>query len=184
MNQESDMKREITPPKKPSKGLLAVYRVAVTLVLALIGMLVVGSLYALVRPADAGPLFHIGRQNGVAGHGIHGGGFGHRADGDPVGIFSGVGRLRIPLAGQPPATVVLSLSFPYPADDQPFAEELATRIGDFRSIAIGYFSALRREDISRLDETAITSEILARYNALLRLGRIQELYFTDLIIID
>jgi len=183
MNQESDMKREITPAKKPSKGLLAVYRVAVTLVLALIGMLVVGSLYALVRPADAGPLFHIGRLTGDR-HETHGGGFGHRADGDPVGIFSGVGRLRIPLAGQPPATVVLSVSFPYPADDQSFAEELATRTGDFRSIAIGYFSALRREDIARLDEAATKNEILARYNALLRLGRIQELYFTDLIIID
>ncbi|MCL2190936.1 MAG: flagellar basal body-associated FliL family protein [Treponema sp.] len=177
------MKREITTPKKPSKGLLAVYRVAVTLVLVLIGVLVAGSLYAIVRPADAGPLFYIGRQDG-GGHGIHGGGFGRQADGDPADIFSGIGRLRIPLAGQPPATVVLSVSFPYPADDQSFAEELATRIGDFRSITIEYFSALSREEIAGLDETVITNEILARYNALLRLGRIRELYFTDLIIID
>ena len=153
------------------------YRVAVTLVLALLGVLAVGSLYAFVRPPNSGPLFYIGRQDGGTGSGGW-------ADGAQVGVFSGIGRLRIPLAGQPPATVVLSISFPYPADDQPFAEELATRVGDFRSITVDYFSTLRREDVAGLDTSVMAGEILARYNALLRLGRIRELYFTDLIIID
>ncbi|MCL2191924.1 MAG: flagellar basal body protein FliL [Treponema sp.] len=171
------MKREITPTQKHPKGLLVVYRIAVMLVLILLGVLAVGSLYAFVRPPNSGPLFYIGRQD-------HGTSFNNWTDDTPVSIFSGIGRLRIPLAGQSAATVVLSISFPYPADDQSFAEELATRVGDFRSIATEYFTALRREDVARLDEAMTKNEILARYNALLRLGRIRELYFTDLIIID
>ena len=173
--------KPITQPKPqtPSKGLLAAYRIAITLVLMLAGVLVVGSLYAMARPADSAPLFYLGRQ--TAANETQSGGLTDWAD---VSIFSGIGRLRIPLAGQPPATVVLSLSFPYPANDLFFAEELATRIGEFRSIAVGYFSAFTREEIARLDETRAKNEILARYNAMLHLGSIESLYFTDLVILD
>ena len=173
--------KPITPSKQQSqhRGLLVVYRIAVTLALVLASILVVGSLYAMARPADSAPLFYLGRQ--TADHETQRGGF---TDWTNVNIFSGIGRLRIPLAGQPPATVVLSLSFPYPANDQFFAEELATRIGEFRSIAVGYFSAFSREEIARLDETRAKNEILARYNAMLHLGRIESLYFTDLVILD
>jgi len=179
------MKHDITPQRKPretSKGLLVMYRTAVTLVLVLFGVLAVGSLYALMRPSDSGPLLYLGRQGDHAvGQGSGSGGW---RDSGPVGVFSGIGRLRIPLAGVPPATVVLSLSFSYPADDLFFAEELATRVGEFRSIAVGYFSSFSREDIARLDETQARNEILARYNALLHLGRIETLYFTDLLVIE
>jgi len=173
------MRQEITPAPKTSKGLLAVYRAAVILTLVLVGILITGSLYALVRPSGSAPLFYLGRQDNAQG--VQRSGF---TDWTDVNIFSGIGRLRIPLAGQPPATVVLSLSFPYPANDTFFAEELATRIGEFRSIAVGYFSALDRDAVASLDENRAKNEILALYNAMLHLGRIEELYFTDLIILD
>ncbi|MCL2127730.1 MAG: flagellar basal body protein FliL, partial [Treponema sp.] len=104
--------------------------------------------------------------------------------GGAVSVFSGIGTLRIPAAGQQAATVILSISFPYPADDLPFTEELASRIGEFRSIATGYFASLSREQIARLDENEAKSEILKRYNALLRLGKIETLYFSDLMIVE
>jgi len=179
------MKHEITPlrqPRKTSRSLLVIYRTALTVVLVLAGVLAAGSLYALMRPSDSQPLFYLGGQAG--GHGTQGRDFGGRMGGDPTGVFSGIGRLRIPLAGQPPATVVLSLSFSYPANDLFFAEELATRVGEFRSIAVGYFASLPREEIVSLDEARARNEILARYNDLLHLGRIETLYFTDLLIID
>ena len=180
--------------RQPPRALRAAYRAALVLVFALVGALAVGSLYALARPADSAPLFYLGRQGGGAGPGGAGAAAGGWAGGGiamgggagsgPESVFAGIGTLRAPLAGQPPATVVLSLSFPYPAGDMAFAEELATRVGELRSIAVGYFSSLRREEIARLDETAAKNEILARYNALLRLGRIETLYFTDLVILE
>ena len=185
-----EQKRTISAKTKTSapqpKRLRAVYRAVVALVFVLVVMLVIGSLYAVIRPADSGPLFHIGGQSASAGiddnDGIHGDGQGSWSD--YLNVFTGIGRLRIPLLGQPPATVILSLSFPYPPGDIPFSEELATRVGEFRSIATGYFAGLSRADVTGLDETTAKNEILSLYNAILRLGRIEELYFTDLIILD
>ena len=167
------MKRIINPS---SKGLLIVYRIIVALILALAVVLITGTLYALFRAPDSGPLFRIGgggEQRGV-----------EPAPAGPVNVFAGIGRLRIPLAGESAATIILSISFPYPADDRPFAEELASRIGDFRSIASLYFASLSPEKITNLDEAAAKAEILERYNALLRLGRIETLYFGDLMVVN
>jgi len=169
------MKREITPL---SGRLLIVYRVLVALALALAVVLITGSLYALFRSPNSGPLFRIGAAGGKQG--------GHSPETGAAlpNVFSGIGRLRIPLAGEPAAAVVLSISFPYSADDRPFAEELASHIGDFRSIAAEYFASLPREKAVNLNEEAAKAGILERYNAALRLGRIETLYFGDLIIVE
>ncbi|MDR0494528.1 MAG: flagellar basal body protein FliL [Treponema sp.] len=158
----------------PSRGFLLAYRLIVVLVLALVVALAAGSLYALIRPADARPLFRIGGEKPAA----------KTAHPDTVNIFSGIGRLRIPVPGNSACTVILSVSFPYSADDRAFAEELASRVGDFRTITSQYFSALSPEQITRLNEEAAKAEILNRYNAALRLGKIETLYFGDLMIIE
>ena len=181
------MKREITPL---SGRLLIAYRVLVVLALALAVVLITGSLYALFRSPNSGPLFRIGSANGaigVIGGGKQGGRSPDAETASPMvlpNVFSGVGRLRIPLAGEPAAALVLSISFPYSADDRPFAEELASRIGDFRSIAAEYIASLPREKAVDLDEEAAKAGILGRYNALLRLGKIETLYFGDLMIVE
>ena len=166
------MKRIIIPP---SRRLLILYRIVVALLLALIMTLVTGSLYALFRGPDSGPLFRIGRDGTRGGQAFNYG---------EANIFSGIGRLRIPLAGEPAAAFIFSVSFPYPADDRLFTEELASRTGDFRSIAVSYFTSLPREKVLKLDEKTAKAEILERYNALLRLGKIETLYFGDLMIVD
>jgi flagellar basal body-associated protein FliL len=163
----------------PSPGLLIVYRGIVIVLLALVVMLIGGSLYAIVRPSGSGPLFSIGTDA-------------KRTAGEDNGLtaslttseFSGIGRLRIPISDeaaseQTVAAVVLSISFPYPADDRPFTEELISRTGEFRSIAERYFSSLPLEKIMNLDEETAKHEILMGYNALLRLGQIETLYFSD-----
>jgi flagellar basal body-associated protein FliL len=167
---------------RPSRAVLIVYRVLIVILIALAALLVAGSLYALFSPSSSEPLFRIGgRQAGVTRTGMPAGG--------EIAMFSGIGMLRIPaagspVAGSPAATVVVSINFPYPAGDRPFAEELASHIGDFRSIATGYFSSLSAENITRLDEEAAKAEILRRYNALLRLGKIETLYFSDLMVLN
>jgi len=184
------MKREIVPP---AKKLLVLYRVIIVLILVLVLVLAAGTLYAIIRAPDSGPLFRIGKNSGGGAdlqdgaqnvQGAQGIGSGNEA----TAVFSDIGRLRIPVAGPAAlpgaATVILSVSFPYPANDRPFSEELASRVGDFRSIATGYFSSLPAERIARLDEKTAKEEILKRYNALLRLGKIETLYFTDFMVIE
>jgi len=99
-----------------------------------------------------------------------------------IRVFSGIGRLRIPLSNS--STLILSVAFPYLAGDTVFTEELAGKIADFREIAGGYFSSLSEEQLFLIDEEAAKTEILRRFNANLRLGRIETLYFTDFLIID
>jgi len=155
------------------------YRVVVAVILVLAVVLITGSLYAALRSPDSGPLFRIG--GGGNGSGEQGRG---EAPAREINVFSGIGRLRIPLAGEPSATLIIAISFPYPADDRAFTEELASRIGDFRSIATEYFAALSPEKATVLNEEAAKAEILKRYNALLRLGKIENLYFGDLMVVD
>jgi len=172
------MKREIDVP---GNKLIVLYRIIVVMLLLLVALLIAGSLYAFIRSRDSGPLFRIGG----AGMGLKG-----QAGGvidNPYNIFSGIGTMRIQNTGTPSekaAVVIISISFPYKADDRPFTEELASHIGDFRSIATNYFATLDRDKLVKLDEGQAKSDILRQYNALLRLGKIETLYFGDLMIVE
>jgi len=176
------MKREIDVP---GDKLIILYRIIVALMLLLIVLLIAGSLYAFIRSRDSGPLFRIGG----AGRGGQGGGAfneGGREGEGAYNVFSGIGTLRIPNAGRPSGktVIIVSISFPYKADDGPFTEELASHIRDFRSIATNYFTTLPKDKLASLDEEQAKAEILRQYNAVLRLGRIETLYFSDLMIVD
>ena len=159
------------------KLLRVFYHALLSLVGALIVLLTIGTIYAFVRPKDAGPLFRLGRsvETGAAVE-IP------KAQNDDIRVFSGLGRLRIPLSNS--SIMLLSIAFPYPAGDIAFTEELAGKIGEFRVIAGDYFSSLSAEELIYFDEEAAKTEILRRYNAGLRLGRINALYFSDLMIIE
>jgi flagellar basal body-associated protein FliL len=181
------MKREIDIP---GKKLLFFYRIIVVIMLLLVVLLAAGSLYALIRSRDSGPLFRIGAGNGAANRGgqaVSGGGA--IKDGESAySVFTGIGTLRIQNADKaqasPQAVVIVTISFPYKAEDRLFTEELASHIVEFRAIATSYFAGLGRDKLVKLDEDKVKAEILARYNALLHLGRIDTLYFSDLMIVD
>jgi flagellar basal body-associated protein FliL len=99
-------------------------------------------------------------------------------------IFTGIGRLRIAVNNGGPATVLLSITFPYPGADRAFTEELAGKVPEFRSIATAYFAALSAAEVLNLDEAKAKAEILRRYNAELRLGKIDVLYFNDYMLLE
>jgi flagellar basal body-associated protein FliL len=99
-------------------------------------------------------------------------------------IFTGLGRLRCPTAGDKPGLVILQASFPYFPGDRPFSEELVSRLREFRSLTAAYFAAQSPEDLRRKDEAEVKADLLSRYNALLRLGRIQTLYFNEYMVIE
>jgi flagellar basal body-associated protein FliL len=99
-------------------------------------------------------------------------------------VFTGIGRLRLATGDPLPATVVVSVAFLYAPEDRSFSEELASRVGDFRSLTAGYFKSFGAAELKLKDEDRIKADLLERYNAVLRLGKIGVLYFNDFIIIE
>ena len=137
------------------------------MVFLIIIILIIGTIYAFSRSST-------GSQQETAASGT--------AYNDDIRIYSGIGRLRIPLSNS--STMIISIAFPYSASDIAFSEELAVKIGEFRFMAIEYFTSLSPDEIVNFNEDAAKQEILKLYNSNLRLGRIQAVYFGELIIID
>jgi len=168
---------KIFPEPAKSNVSRLIYIVLLSIAGALLALLLLGTIYALVRSPGTGPLFRLGRAvesetRETAAQSQTG----------ETRVYSGLGRLRIPLVNA--STLILSIAFPYSADDAAFAEELAAKIDDFRTIANGYFSTLPAESFIQFDEDTVKKELLRRMNENLRLGRITELYFSDFMIID
>jgi flagellar basal body-associated protein FliL len=154
------------------QGGMTAYRILLGTAAVLALILLAGTLYALVfRPGSPEPPGRAG-ENGPA-QSVPGG-----------GIFTGIGRIRAATAGPNPATVILSVTFPYPSNDKPFTEELASQIVNFRNAAHEYFASLSTEELRRKDDASIKAEILRRYNRLLRLGQIETLYFNEYLVIE
>jgi flagellar basal body-associated protein FliL len=98
--------------------------------------------------------------------------------------FTGIGTIRVSTADTPPGMAVLFVSFIYYPEDKAFSEELALRVKDFRQIIVDYFSSFPASELRSLDEENIKSELLLRFNSILRLGKIEALYFGDFMIIN
>ena len=97
--------------------------------------------------------------------------------------FAGIGRIRVQSAGPQPGTVILFVSFVYYPEDKAFSEELILRISDFRDIITGYISSFSIAELRNLGEDSIKAELLRRFNAILRLGQLETLFFSDFMII-
>jgi flagellar protein FliL len=156
------------PNKKISR---VIYASLLFIAGALIVLLLIGTIIGLVRSRNAEPVFVIG------GHPR-----GEPAMDDDIRVYSGLERLRIPMSNS--STLLLSAAFPYYASDVAFTEELAAKINDFKAIITEYFSSLPPENADQIDEDAAKREILRRFNAALRLGRINALYFSDMKILE
>jgi flagellar basal body-associated protein FliL len=138
----------------------------------LVLLIAAGTLYALLRDPESFP-------GGVSRRTGDGTG---AAPGSETGMFTGIGRLRIAAGGQ--TAVLLSIVFPYPPGDRAFAEELVSKIPLFREIVRNYFGGLSQEELNTLDEGKAKAEILRSFNDELRLGRIETLFFNDLLILE
>ena len=97
--------------------------------------------------------------------------------------FTGIGTIRVSTTDVQPGMVILFVSFIYYPDDKAFSEELALRVKDFRQIIIDYFSPFSVSELQGLNEDDIKSELLLRFNSILRLGQIETIYFGDFMII-
>jgi len=165
------------PVKTSNLSKERLYQIFFTLLVSIAGALIillaVGTIFGLVRPSSAEPVLIFGNQ--VQTEQIFG-------QTDDTRVFSGLGRQRIPLANS--SILILSITFPYAAGDIAFTEEIAVKINDLRIIISDYFSSLPAENLAQINEEAAKQEILRRFNANLRLGRITALYFSEMMIID
>jgi flagellar basal body-associated protein FliL len=151
-----------------SRFLIWVYRVLLIIILLILTILLGGTLYALiVRDEPDAPPPPVSAPAGAE-----------------TAVFTGLGRLRVPTAGPEGGTVVLSVAFPYYPGDRPFSEELASRIRDLREITTTYLGSLSAAELGGTDEALLKRELLSRYNAALRLGSVETLYFDDFMIIE
>jgi flagellar basal body-associated protein FliL len=98
--------------------------------------------------------------------------------------FTGLGTIRALTGDSPPATVILSIAFPYSPEDRAFAEELAARIAGFRDLTREYFASLSGPELRSAGEAELKEGLLKKFNGILTLGRIGELYFYDYLVID
>jgi flagellar basal body-associated protein FliL len=157
------VKREET---RPPFGLLILYRILVAVVLVLVLVLAAGTVYGFVRgrKADA-------PQGGKTGAGASG----------EEAVFSGIGTMRVSTAGENPETVIITVAFPYDRGDGPFSEELGSRVSDFKAQTGEYLGSFTAEELRQTDIAAINRGLLDRYNSLLHLGQIKELYLLEFI---
>jgi flagellar basal body-associated protein FliL len=136
-----------------------------------------GTVYALAIRPKAAPLLSSPPSSAVPDAGI-----------SEANIFTGLGRLRCPtagdMAGADPGMVILQAAFPYYPGDRAFSEELVSRIRELRNISAAYFAALTVEELGCKGEAEIKAELLAKYNGILRLGRIETLYFNEYMVIE
>jgi flagellar basal body-associated protein FliL len=98
-------------------------------------------------------------------------------------VFTGIGRLRISTNDPQPGMVILFVSFVYYPEDKAFSEELALRVGDFRDIIAEYFASFSITGLQEQSEEDLKKELLSRLNAILRLGQIETLFFSDFMIV-
>ena len=97
--------------------------------------------------------------------------------------FTGIGRIRASTADPEPGMVILFVSFIYYPDDKAFSEELALKIRGFREIIVDYIGSFSGADLHTKNEESIKTELLLRFNAILRLGQIEALFFSDFMIV-
>jgi len=150
------------------------YIVLFSIIGILVVLLITGTIAGLIRSPGAQPLIRFGSPVRIEQP---------QTQRDDIRIYSGLERLRITLADS--SILILSIAFPYSANDGAFTEELAARVNDFKMIAADYFSTLPAAG-SRvfIDEDASKQEILSRFNNSLRLGRIDVIYFHDMMVLD
>ncbi len=99
-------------------------------------------------------------------------------------VFTRLGTLRAATRDKPPAVVVATVSFPYPADDPVFAEELDTKTEALKAAALGFFAKKNAAELLPAYEGAIKAGLRDSINSLLSLGKVDEIWLSDFAVIQ
>lgn len=97
------------------------------------------------------------------------------------GIYDAIGRVRARTADG--AIAVAAVAFAYDEGDRPFAEELRLKRAELKAAAEAFFASRRSEELNGSAEASLKAGLRDQLNARLTLGRIGELYLSELQII-
>ena len=154
--------------KRKSKFLLFLYRCLIIVFLLLGFFFIVGTLY--------GVYIHLGVPS-----------FSQETYSQSIDegqTFTGIGPTRVPILDPQPGVVIIFVTFIYYPSDKAFSEELALRVKDFRQIIRDYLSVFSVSELQKMNENVIKAELLNQFNAILMLGQIDTLYFSDFMIVE
>ena len=163
------MKRE--PGGAPTAA-VTIYRILLTVAALLVCALIVGTVFGLRSAGRDAKSTTSGTSGAPA------------AATDGPSYFTGIGRVRAATADAKPATVVVSVAFPFDRTDSAFSEELAAKTKNFRKIAADYFSGFSAVELRGTAEAVLKEELRGRFNGVLLLGKIEALYFNDYLLIE
>ncbi len=150
--------------------LAVVYKTLIIILFIVIGILLVGTFYGIIRSKSNIQPINLTQNK--------------KDESSSISYFSGIGRIRATTHAPEPATVIVTIVFPYNKEDTPFVEELIQHIADFRQITIDFFSSYTAKELQSFTEEKIKQKLLAQYNDLFRLGKIHDLYFNEYFIIE
>jgi len=150
-------------------GLAAVEKTLVIVLGVIILVLVAGSIYGLASGTRAKKL---AREAGMAAL--------------PAGsnVFTAIGTIRASTRDSPPSVVVATISFPYPADDPAFAEELEKKTSALKTAAMSWFSERKAADLVPAYSGSVKTGLRDSFNALLSLGKVDEIWLSDFSVIE
>ena len=95
-----------------------------------------------------------------------------------------LGQVRAKSRDAKAAVIAARISFPYPAADTRFKEELIKKAPALRAAAIDYFSSKRAADLAPASEGAAKAGLLGSFNALLSLGKLEEVWLSDFAVLQ
>jgi len=155
--------------KRPLQILLIIYRSLIIFLLLLGVVLILGTIYAsLLRKNPSGSLRTSTSQK-VAAEGQ---------------TFTGLGPVRVSTADPQPGMAILVVSFMFYPTDRAFSEELTLRVKDLRQIIREYLGSFSVSELRTLSEDILKTELLNRFNNILRLGQIENLYFSEFMVVE
>lgn len=185
-------KRNIHPIKNFKANNSKFEQVLVYIILSLLIILLLGTIIGFIKKAIVSKqtLFNDPSPNQIEKL--------NKRTGQDLSAFTGLETLRItckaeetePLDEQgqtqeiqenTPPILVVSPWFSYKNDDEQFFEELSKKSSVITSIITYYFSSKTKAQILQTNEEIIKEALLKEINAQLRLGKIDQLFFTEFV---
>lgn len=98
-------------------------------------------------------------------------------------LYGDIGQLRISTIDTPPATIVLTPFLEYKAADTAFQEELVNKKEILKYSILEWFSIQSAYRLKSEPHETMKRELIKVINAQLLLGKIQNIYFEDFVIL-
>ncbi|MBP7095136.1 MAG: hypothetical protein KBC36_03485 [Spirochaetia bacterium] len=102
----------------------------------------------------------------------------------PSGVFLDLGDIRASTRDGDGALVLATIAFSYDDSDAAFVEELGDKTARLRAAAVEYFSSKSKAELAPAFEGLVKAQLRERFDALLSLGAVGEVWLPDFAVVD